>query len=471
MSEESFPIDSFPELFRDLSKSISSVSGVPVAFPALTMLGLNSALYGKGVQLEFRDYLVRSNLFLVCSLPSGAGKSSTVNPLAKPIRDYEAKLRDQWEEEVRPAISAELKALSLEEKQHEKKFGVYGLDEYKARFADLERERAKLEAQKINPHRLIQDDVSQEKAVQTLSTNGGSILFLTTEGGRTIDNILGRMNVSTNPDDSHILAGFSGDDIISERLSRESVVKDPCTSLVWVLTPDRFDSILNSNQLKVGGFLPRCMLVPIECQYQDEDPYRILRVDSELLERWGRHCRVMLEAFHGKEPVTISTSKEASGIFTHYENQNGREADKHTEAIRSFMVRWREIALRIGLGLHMAEHLMDAPNRELSEETARKAVSIAKWVFKKQMYAVRGEEYRREEEKVEKASRLARDLGRIVPSYLWSKQRIEKDPKKQERILEELVTRSILEREIKNGKPTGAYIDSETKILNSISIH
>jgi len=468
MSEASFPIDCFPQLFRDLSENISKVNGVPIAFPALTLLGLNSALYGKGVQLEFRDYLVRSNLFLVCSLPSGAGKSSTVNPLAKPIRDYEAKLRDQWEEDVRPVISAELKALSLEEKQHEKKFGVYGLDEYKARFADLERERAKLEAQKINPHRLIQDDVSQEKAVQTLSTNGGSILFLTTEGGRTIDNILGRMNVSTNPDDSHILAGFSGDDIISERLSRESVVKDPCTSLVWVLTPDRFDSILNSNQLKVGGFLPRCMLVPIECQYQDEDPYKILRVDSELLERWGRHCRVMLEAFHGKEPVTISTSQEAALVFTHYENQNRTEADKQEDTICSFIVRWREISLRIALGLHMARYSMDAPNREISEEDARQAVSIAKWVFRMQMLAVRDEEYRRQEEKIEKASRLAQKFGRVVPSYLWSKQRIENDKTKQIGILEELVSRGILSREINNGRHTGAYTHALKEILNSI---
>ena len=470
MSEASFPIDCFPQLFRDLSENISKVKGVPIAFPALTLLGLNSALYGKGVQLSFRDKLVRPNLFLICSFPSGAGKSSTVKPLAQPIREYESLLREKWEKEEKPRIRAELRTLKIEENRAEKEAArfVGTVDEYKARFRVIEAQKTELEAQAINPHRLILDDASQEVAVQTLASNGGSVLYLTTEGGRTVDNILGRMNSSANCDESHILAGFSGDNIVSHRLSREAEVKDPCTSLLWVLTPNRFSSLLSAKQLKLDGFLPRSMLVPLTCISQEEDPNEIGVLDSELLETWGRHCRVMLEAFHGKEPITISTSQEAARVFTHYENQNRREADKQEDTIRSFIVRWREISLRIALGLHMARYSMDAPNREISEEDARQAVSIAKWVFRMQMLAVRDEEYRRQEEKIEKASRLAQKFGRVVPSYLWSKQRIENDKTKQIGILEELVSRGILSREINNGRHTGAYTHALKEILNSI---
>jgi hypothetical protein len=42
-------------------------------------------------------------------------------------------------------------------------------------------------------------------------------------------------------------------------------------NLLWMVQPDKWDKVLESESLSVGGFLPRLLLDQIECEIKDDD--------------------------------------------------------------------------------------------------------------------------------------------------------------------------------------------------------
>jgi len=79
--------------------------------------------------------------------------------------------------------------------------------------------------------------------------------------------------------------------------------------------------------------------------------------------------------------------------------------------VQSYVARWNENAWRIALVLHAAEHGRQAHEVELSEETARRALTIMEWFAQEQLdilAANREEEYR---VKVERVRELVQRSG------------------------------------------------------------
>jgi len=79
-----FPVSTLPAPMRDYACDLAVRKQVPVDLPALTMIGILSSVAGPRVTIRRDlDWRQPTNLYTACALPSGAGKSPTVDELRR----------------------------------------------------------------------------------------------------------------------------------------------------------------------------------------------------------------------------------------------------------------------------------------------------------------------------------------------------------------------------------------------------
>ena len=91
---------------------------------------------------------------------------------------------------------------------------------------------------------------------------------------------------------------------------------------------------------------------------------------------------VLLTAYweRGDKSHFISASPQAREVFSRYQTDiHERVVDGDLALIGSFAMRWAEIAWRIALSFHCAEHRDRSHLTPLNELTARNAVRVMKW--------------------------------------------------------------------------------------------
>jgi hypothetical protein len=176
-----------------------------------------------------------------------------------------------------------------------------------------------------------------------------------------------------------------------DRINRQAVVlNNPRLAALWLVQPDKIDSLIGEKSFSEGGLLPRLLIC-----HTNTLPRRITGqhnpIPSGVRTDYSAAINELLAYYHSVvEPVTIRPSEEANEILINYYNET---VDKITDGtlkdVASFAARWAEQAWRVAVCLHAGQWLNQSHKIEMAGETAWKAMLLTDWFTRQQLELLR----------------------------------------------------------------------------------
>src|SRR5206468_12666971 len=100
-----------------------------------------------------------------------------------------------------------------------------------------------------------------------LAHNGEQLASISPNAGSIVNNILGRYNKLDRTDEGIYLKAFSGDYCRVDRQGREAItLQRPCLSALWLVQPDKIETLLAERSLTDGGMIPRLLMCHTRAQ-------------------------------------------------------------------------------------------------------------------------------------------------------------------------------------------------------------
>jgi len=209
------------------------------------------------------------------SAESGSGKSETFRHAAKPFFAIEREMVERWEAEVLPSFQAEKEMLESEigKLKKDASKGKTGMEreEIKNEMQAKKKALADVDAMLIAPA-LCCEDVTTEKLAVMLGHNQEQLASLSPDAGSIVNNLLGRYSKLDRTDEGIYLKAFSGDNCRVDRQGREPVLlQRPCLAALWLVQPDKIETLLGKSELTDGGMIPRLLVCHTRAMPISED--------------------------------------------------------------------------------------------------------------------------------------------------------------------------------------------------------
>ena len=250
-----FPTNVLPDGLRQWVDAESHATQTPADLAGLLSLAVCSAVIARRVVVEPCDgWREPVNLYVAVLMEPGSRKSAVFADAKRPLAELEAELIAA----ARPEVSrkktrfrqneARLKKL---EKDAAEKGDAQAIDE-----ADKLAEKMAELDEPVLP-RLVVDDSTSEKLAMIMAEQCGRIASMSPEGG-VFDLMAGQYSKSGLPQFGVYLMAHSGDDIITDRVSRKSVlVKRPALTCAYAMQPIVLKTIAGNAAFRGRGLLAR----------------------------------------------------------------------------------------------------------------------------------------------------------------------------------------------------------------------
>jgi len=385
-----FPLQYLPPAAQAMAEAIARTERTPETLAGCCVLGFLSASIGAGLQVTSgSNRVTRGNLYIMPSAESGSGKSETFRHAARPFLAYEYDLVERWKTEVLPGLQAEAELLESEIGGLKKKAfkGESGIERATIRDELQAKKKALADVNaRLNPPRLLCEDVTTEKLAVMLAHNQEQLASLSPDAGSIVNNLLGRYSKLDRTDEGIYLKAFSGDNCRVDRQGREPVLlQRPCLAALWLVQPDKLETLLGKTELTDGGMIPRLLVCHTLAQ-----PRPIVNgvegIPAATATAWAMLVGKLLRTIHkANEPFTIEPTPEARRMMDDHHNQIVERRLGELRDMTTFAARWNEQAWRIAVCLHAGLHGEDAGGRMLAADTAANAIALADWFAGEQL--------------------------------------------------------------------------------------
>ena len=390
-----FPLEHLPPVARAMADAVVRVHRTPETLAGCCVLGILSASIGAGLEVPSHDNrTARGNLFIAASAHSGAGKSETFRPVAEPLFAHEREMVKHWEAEVLPGLQAELDLVEAEIAKLKKdatrgRSGSEPLaaDRDQIRRALKEMKQAQAEAnKKLNSPRLCCEDVTSQKLAVMLEQNQEQLASLSSDAGNIVNILLGQYSKLDRTDDNIYLKAWSGDNCRVDRQGREPVVlQRPCLSALWLMQPDKIETLLSERSLTDGGLIPRLLVCHTNARYRP-----VVRgaegVPEATFKAWDTLVGSLIKTFRTADaPVTLKREPEVVQLMDSHCDLVGNRTEGDLRDVNAYAARWNEQAWRIAVVLHAGLHGVHAGEQAMSGDTAASAIAIADWFAGEQL--------------------------------------------------------------------------------------
>jgi hypothetical protein len=383
--QRKFPLSCFPQVLADMAVAIADSVRVPLELAGPIILGVISGAICKGLKLKSgADRMLRANVYLLGIAESGTGKSSALKLAAEPIQAAEKEALSFWKEISKPEIKAEIRILEREIKALENQFGGKkngAIDRSKLK-KELTEKIAKLEywQEKLEAPRMIVEDVTQEALGSLLARNSEQLFSLSADAGKTIQNLEGRyIKEKGKSDDGIYVKAYTGDRCLVDRIGRDSfILEDPCLTILWLIQPERAQRLLTNQDLRNGGFLPRCLIWDSLAE-PTEEPAEIKPIAPEIRIKFNNLVGQLLRTYRDGREYMIPDSSIAREAIRKYHNQLVARRRRNLRDINSFVARWHEQAWRILVALHAGAHAERAHLTKIEDSRPKDAIQLAEW--------------------------------------------------------------------------------------------
>jgi len=415
-----FPTEALPEVIRRISEEVAEVYNLPVEMPAAMALATFSAALGDKVYMRHGSFDSYPNLYVLISAASGTGKSVAFNSILSPFREKE-KAEQRRREPGRLTALAKIE-LAQASRKNAKEASV---------MVERDQEIAELTKQSTVLRFMIEDATSQ--ALVCAASSGDGVLFSASPDARgCILNLLGR-NTKGETDEDILLKGWSGEGHRRDRVKEEgpTIVEGMRLALLWAVQPDLARKLWGSSSLRTSGFLPRCLYLSMPIRYS---PSTERRVDRFAASAWSELIGETMDKYRtGKHTNEIRPSEAAAKVLRDFEIEASEAATSEPD-VGAFIARHHEQASRMAIVLHLGGENRGAA--QVSEDTARSAVALARWFAAEQRRAFSFERDKAlSEQFADLQSRAAKDEKDHVTPYMVSRSHWARDTVEGEAIL------------------------------------
>jgi hypothetical protein len=389
------PLHLLPKPFADMAEAIVLSARVPPSLAGCCVLGGLSASIGSGLRVKSGpDRYSSSNLYLLTSASSGSGKSEAFRHALAPFFDAERAAVDHWRQNIQASVIADkiIVEAKIDElkKQVKKAGGPLELHDIKSEMERHQTELLQLEIDIKQPCYSSEDATSEVIAIR-MQNSSESLALLSADSGSVINNIFGRYNKNGRTDESIYLKAWSGDSCKVDRVQRPPIIlEQPRMSALFLVQPDKVDSLLSEKSFTEGGLIPRFLVCHTNAK-PTPIPEEEYAIEHQTKHRYCEAIQALLKAFHDSpQPATVTPSKAAKKYLREYYNHIAeRMADGDLKDISSFAARWAEQAWRIAVCIHAGVHLDHAEVLEISQETAVSAILLSEWFSMQQLRVLR----------------------------------------------------------------------------------
>lgn len=385
-----FPLDCLPPVAADMARAIVHTERTPIILAGCCVLGIVSASIGAGIEVKSGpNRTSRANLFILAGGESASGKSETFRHAAQPFFDFEKGMFEKWKAETLPGLQAEADLLESEIRKLTSAKGKIktGVEREELR-ADLQAKKKALAdiKEKINWPRLTCEDVTSEKLAVMLAQNQEQLFSVSPDARIIIDILLGKYSRQDHTDEGIYLKAWSGDNCRVDRQGRESVLlQRPCLAALWLVQPDKIETLLAERSLTEGGLTPRllvCQTLAQAVPIVDD----IEGIPADVVDAWAKLVNALLQTFRfASAPVTIGPTPEAREAMKAHFNSIVARRQTDLRDVNTFAGRWNEQAWRIAVCIHVGLHGQDAGGRKIDLDTAQRGIRLADWFAGEQL--------------------------------------------------------------------------------------
>lgn len=414
------PLELLPKPFAEMSNSIVQSARVPPSLAGCCVLGALSSSIGAGLRVKSGpDRHSHSNLFIAASASSGSGKSEAFRHAFAPFFEAERNAIDHWRDEIFPKVWSDKQMLECEieklKREAKSKQSVFNKADIRSAIEDAQRQISELEVEMQEPA-FHTEDTTSEGIVPLLKKSNEFLASLSADAGTIVNNLLGRYNKSNQTDESIYLRAWTGDMVKVDRINRPAVILDaPRMSALWLVQPDKIDTLLNERTFSDGGLIPRLLVCHTKAKPTPIPPEECC-ISQAIQTGYYEAINTLLRTFHkAVRPYTIKPSKQALKWMTeHYNSIAVRMAEGDLTDVDSFAARWTEQAWRISVCLHAGTHLGNADQFEVSEKTAINAICLVDWFCGKQLEIVKDLRTEKLEQRRNKIAELLKQNGGTI---------------------------------------------------------
>lgn len=252
-----WPVSMLPDWMADHIRDTAARLQVPEDLCAQLAVGALSAACAGHATVAVDDWVETLNLFLFCSMHSGAGKSPAEKAMVGPLREWERDRRHRR----RDAHDLEVAAWKVAQKKLRKAEDGFAVGS----IGDEEFAQAVLDASQPMPSefRLLVDDTTPERLVQLLGAHQ-RLALVSTEAGL-LDSVAAQFAKAQKPNIDVYLKAWSGDTIIRDRKGGDggpesTVVEDALLTVVLTIQPGVVEKYRETApELRGRGFFARFM--------------------------------------------------------------------------------------------------------------------------------------------------------------------------------------------------------------------
>lgn len=373
-----FPVDALPSPLREWVEAESIATQTPPDLAALLGLAVCASAIARNIVVEPRPgWTEPTNIYTAIVLEPANRKSAVFADATKPLREVEKEEAEAAREKV--AIErterrqAELRLKNLERSLAKK---------HSSTIVEEAEELARKLEQWPDPAlpRRIVDDATNEKLGIMLAEQNGRIASMSPEGG-VFDLMAGQYSKSGMPSFGVYLMGHSGDDLRTDRVTRQAVyVERPALTIAYAIQKAVIEGLADKPSFRGRGLLARFWYAAPESWIgrRDVDPPC---VPTEVIESYRqlvrRLCKLELEG-------SLSLDLNAYAAFTIWQQEiedmlgDGGKLD----IIQDWGGKLAGQTLRLAGIMHCIRHYDGNPlQHDIDAETIWAAINVASYLI------------------------------------------------------------------------------------------
>ena len=254
-----WPVDALPAWMRDQVDAAADRLQVPVDLLAQLGIGALASVCMGHATVEFATWSENLNLYLYCSMHSGAGKSPAEKAMVSPLRKWEqGRRQDRAEDHAMEC--AIWKTTQAKKKKWDESVAMGSKQQDDPEWRELVLKAAE---PRPMPFRLTVDDATPERLVQLLGMHK-NLAMISTEAGL-LDMVGGQGRSGSSVNIDVYLKAWSGETIQRDRKGGDdgpesTIVENALLSVVLTVQPSVIAKYQTSNvELSGRGFFARFM--------------------------------------------------------------------------------------------------------------------------------------------------------------------------------------------------------------------
>ncbi|MDA3874220.1 MAG: YfjI family protein [Kiritimatiellae bacterium] len=337
------PLDKFPGVVGDMVEAVLQTYRQPPDLIACCALGVLSIATRNTFKVEIkRDHKQHTNLYFMCALPPGGGKTPVLKAFHSPLVEWQKEARETWQVELarwkRREGIVESRTKAIRRKCEKVEMESLDIQKFEKDMQCLEDELGPPPPEPC----AFTTDATSEALARIIQANGDHAAVLTGEGRKILAVAKGKYTEGGDID--LWLGGHAGDFTSIHRRSGGPVeLPHPCLSALVLTQPDSLQELGEIPAMRESGFLARWLYL---CPEPVASEYNIHSIPEATTYAWSKLVRNIMEypPAHNEDgepiPHILRMTQDALSVWISFHDETQRHLVNERESIPAILQGW-----------------------------------------------------------------------------------------------------------------------------------